>query len=432
MAIPVLTNQHGLIGAEDLRRVTIELGGVMKRLQTGFRVNSAGEDTGALVQSNILSRALDTLQIASEQVAKAESILTKMEDTVKRIYDILSQMKLNAQRAAVSTDSEEISALQASSEQLYVEIRELVRSTVFQKSQLLRGGLGNRMIAPITIGSTGPVLTLYRVSFDVSGINLAGYASGSLADVAAPNLVTVQGNSVPGNSLGAMFTNSVAPGDRATVSFSVTGGQAQAVLFINGSRVFTEVIRINFTGAQVLDFKNLGFRVFVEELQRTNNSNDQFGPNTQINAVTITIQREGARVFRGTHVGSELDYIHFDIPNLEPENLLGSVSLGGNMLFTFDLRSAPETAVSLIEEAIEYVEKVRGKIGSIRSLLRTAQEQVQDQRIIAQVQRSAVIDTKFDEESLRLTALQVVQQSATAMIAISRLTPQLVLQLFGR
>jgi flagellin len=431
MAIPVLTNQHGLIGAEDLRRVTIELGGVMKRLQTGFRVNSAGEDTGALVQSNILSRALDTLQIASEQVAKAESILTKMEDTVKRIYDILSQMKLNAQRAVVSTDAQEVSSLQASSEQLYVEIRELVRSTVFQKSQLLRGGLGNRMIAPITIGSTGPVLTLYRVSFDVSGINLAGYASGSLADVAAPNLVTVQGNSVVGNSLGAMFTSSVVPGGQASVSFEVGGGIATAALYIDGEAVFTEAIRINFTGAQVLDFKNLGFRVFVEELQRTNNSNDQFGPNTQINAVTITIQREGARVFRGTHVGSELDYIHFDIPNLEPQNLLGSVSLGGNMLFTFDLRSAPETAVSLIEEAIEYVEKVRGKIGSIRSLLRTAQEQVQEQRIIAQVQRSAIIDTKFDEESLRLTALQVVQQSANAMIAISRLTPQLVLQLIG-
>jgi flagellin len=431
MAIPVLTNQHGLIGAEDLRRVTIELGGVMKRLQTGFRVNSAGEDTGALVQSNILLRALDTLQIASEQVAKAESILTKMEDTVKRIYDILSQMKLNAQRAVVSTDAQEVSSLQASSEQLYVEIRELVRSTVFQKSQLLRGGLGNRVIAPITIGSTGPVLTLYRVSFDVSGINLAGYASGSLADVAAPNLVTVQGNSVPGNSLGAMFTSSVVSGGRATLSFQVGGGIATAELYIGGSVVFTESIRINFTGAQVLDFKNLGFRVFVEELQRTSDPNQQFGPNTTIAATTITIQREGARVFRGTHVGSELDYIHFDIPNLEPENLLGSVSLGGNMLFTFDLRAAPETAVSLIEEAIEYVEKVRSKIGAIRSLLRTAQEQVQEQRIIAQVQRSAIIDTKFDEESLRLTALQVVQQSATAMIAISRLTPQLVLQLIG-
>ena len=428
MAIPVLTNQHGLIGAEDLRRVTIELGGVMKRLQTGFRVNSAGEDAGALVQSNILLRALDTLQIASEQVAKAESILTKMEDTVKRIYDILSQMKLNAQRASVSTDAQEVSSLQASSEALYVEIRELVRSTVFQKSQLLRGGLGNRMIAPITVGSTGPDLTLYRVSFDVSGINLAGYASGSLADVAAPNLVTVIGN----GTAGAMFTNSVVPGGQASIVFEVGGGIATAELFIDGNAVFTESIRINFTGAQVLDFKNLGFRVFVEELAPTSDPNDQFGPNTTIDPVTITVQREGARVFRGTHVGSELDYIHFDIPNLEPENLLGSVSLGGNMLFTFDLRAAPETAVSLIEEAIEYVEKVRSKIGAVRSLLRTAQEQVQEQRIIAQVQRSAIIDTKFDEESLRLTALQVVQQSATAMIAISRLTPQLVLQLFGR
>ena len=432
MAIPVLTNQHGLIGAEDLRRVTIELGGVMKRLQTGFRVNSAGEDTGALVQSNILLRALDTLQIASEQVAKAESILTKMEDTVKRIYDILAQMKLNAQRAVVSTDAQEVSSLQASSEQLYVEIRELVRSTVFQKSQLLRGGLGNRMIAPITVVSSGPLLTLYRVSFDVSGINLAGYASGSRADVAVPNLVTVLGNSLSTVVVpGGMFTNSVVPGGQASIVFEVGGGIATAELFIDGNAVFTEAIRINFTGAQVLDFKNLGFRVFVEELQRTSNPNDQFGPNTTINVPAITVQREGARVFRGTHVGSELDYIHFDIPNLEPENLLGSVSLGGNMLFTFDLRAAPETAVSLIEEAIEYVEKVRSKIGAVRSLLRTAQEQVQEQRIIAQVQRSAIIDTKFDEESLRVTALQVVQQSATAMIAISRLTPQLVLQLIG-
>ena len=439
MAIPVLTNQHGLIGAEDLRRVTIELGGVMKRLQTGFRVNSAGEDAGALVQSNILLRTLDTLQIASEQIAKAESILTKMEDTVKRIYDILSQMKLNAQRAVGSTDAQEISSLQASSEQLYVEIRELVRSTVFQKSQLLRGGLGNRMIAPMTVVSTGTVvLTLYRVSFDVSGINLAGYASGSRADVAVPNLVTVLGNSVVAAatgalSEGAMFTNSVVPGGQASIVFQVGGGIATAELFIGGvaTPVFTESIRINFTGAQVLDFKNLGFRVFVEELAPTSDPNQQFGPNVTIEPVTITVQREGARVFRGTHVGSELDYIHFDIPNLEPENLLGSVSLGGNMLFTFDLRAAPETAVSLIEEAIEYVEKVRSKIGAVRSLLRTAQEQVQEQRIIAQVQRSAIIDTKFDEESLRLTALQVVQQSATAMIAISRLTPQLVLQLIG-
>jgi len=420
MATPVRTNPAGLVAAEDLRRITIELGGTMKRLQTGFRVNSASEDVGALIQSNILTRALDSLQIASEQVAKADSILTKIEDTVRRIYDLLSQMKQNAERATQSTDSEEISSLQASSDALYQEIRKIARSTVFQKQQLIRGGIGNRMIAPVTLGG-GSAPTLYRVNFDVSGINLAGYASGTLADISAPNLVTVIGNGTPG----AMFTNTIAYGQQASINFSANGGIATAVLFIGGNAVFTEAIRINFTGAQVLDFTNLGFRVYVEDVATL------FGPGSTIAATAITIQREEARVFRGTHVGSEMDYTHFDIPNLEPENLLGSVSLGGGRMFTFDLRTAAETAVGLIEEAIKYVENVRARVGAIKHLMQTAQEQVQNQRIIAQVQRSAVIDTKFDEEALRLTSLQVVQQSANAMVAISRLTPQLVLQLFA-
>ena len=409
--IPVRTNEFGIIGAEDLRRVTIELGSVMKRLQTGYRVNSASEDVGALVQTNILTRALATLQLATEQVTKGRSILTKIEDTVKKIYDILAQMKQNAERAVLSTDSQEISTLQESSDQLYVEIRKIARSTVFQKMQLIRGGLGNRMIAPVTLGGSG--ITLTRSNFDVSGINLAGFAANVSSDVSVPNLVTVSP---------LMWTNAVDYGDQVSIDFSVGGGIATAVLYVGGTQVFTEAIRINFTGAQVLDFVNLGFRVYVEDIN--------FGQGVSFSDI-ITIQREQYRVFRGVNVNTEMDYVHFDIPNLEPENLLGSLSLGGGTMFTFDLREAPETAVTQIEQAIEYIENVRARVGAIIHMLETADMQVQDQRIIAQVQRSAIIDTKFDEDALQLTSIQVVQQSANAMVAISRLTPQLVLQLLG-
>jgi len=420
MAIPVLTNIQGLIGAEDLRRVTVELGGVMKRLQTGLRVNSAAEDVGALIQGSILTRAIRTLEIASEQLTRADSILQNMEETVKKIHDILNQMRTNAMRAVVATDPDERALLQSATDQLYLDIRELVRTTVFQEAQLLRGGLGNKMIAPATVlltldAAAGITTTLYIGNFDVSGINLAGYASGSLADTTVANLVTVSP---------LMFTQSVALNGVASVLLTVGGttGLATAVLYIDGSAVFTEVISITFTGAQVLDFKNLGFRVFVDDVR--------FGAASQISAV-ITVKREEVKVFRGMDVGSELDYVRFNVPNLEPENLL-ETSLGGGTLFTFDLRIAPETAVILIDEAINYVEKVRGVIGAAMSLMRAANDQVLDQKIQAATQRSAIIDTKFDEEALRLTALQVIQQSATAMIAISRLTPQLVLQLFGR
>ena len=415
--IPVRTNEFGIIGAEDLRRVTIELGDVMKRLQTGFRVNSASEDVGALVQGNILSRALATLQIASEQVVKARSLLSKVEDTVNKIYDILSQMKQNAERAYLSTDSLEVSTLQESSDQLYAEIRKIARSTVFQKLQLIRGGLGNRMIAPPAVtGQVGAnVISIIRpTDFDISGINLAGFAVNASADVSAPNLVTVSST---------LWTASVDYGELASINFSANGGVATAVLYIGGNAVFTEAIRINFTGAQVLDFVNMGFRIYVNDIR--------FGPSTSINQTPITIQREQYRVFRGVNVNTEMDYVHFDIPNLEPENLLGSLSLGGGTMFTFDLREAPETSVTQIEQAIKYVENVRARVGAIIHMLETADIQVQDQRIVAQVQRSAIMDTKFDEDALRLTSLQVVQQSANAMIAISRLTPQLVLQLLG-
>jgi flagellin len=416
MAIPVLTNVQGLIGTEDLRRVTVELAGVMKRLQTGLRVNSAAEDVGALIQGSILTRAIRTLEIASEQLTRADSILQNMEETVKKITDILNQMRENALRASQTTDPDMRAQLQAATDRLYLDIRELVRMTVFQEAQLLRRGLGNKMIAPATVlltlsGTT--TTTLYIGNFDVSGINLAGYASGSLADTTVANLVTVSP---------VMFTQSVVLNGQASVLLTVGGGLATAVLYIGGAAVFTEVISITFTGAQVLDFKNLGFRVFVDDVR--------FGAASQINAV-ITVKREEVKVFRGMDVGSELDYVRFNVPNLEPENLL-ETSLGGGTLFTFDLRVAPETAVKLIDEAIDYVEKVRGVRGAAMSLMRAANDQVLNQKIQAATQRSAIIDTKFDEEALRLTALQVIQQSATAMIAISRLTPQLVLQLFGR
>jgi len=436
MAIPVLTNIQGLIGTEDLRRVTIELGGVMKRLQTGLRVNSAADDVGALIQSSVLTRAISTLEVASQQLTRVDSILSHIEESIVQIQNLLDKIRENAIAASQTNKPDEKASFQEAVNQLYLDIRELVRSTVFRQTQLLRGGIGNRIVGPASIlitnisnllgGATKTFLSVGNI--DVSGINLAGYASGALADTTVPNLVCVVARfgGVPGNLLtGVMFTYSVALNQFAVIGITMNGGVVSAELRINGNWVFTESLRVTFTGAQVLDFKNLGLRIFIDDVR--------FGQGATIDAV-ITIRREQPKVFRGMDVGSELDYLRFDIPNLEPENLLGTLSLGGGQLFTFDLTqpAGADTAVQMIDIAMDYVDRVRNRVGALMNLMRAAQEQVQNQKLQAQVQRSAVIDTKFDEESLRLTALQVVQQSATAMIAISRLTPQLVLQLFGR
>jgi flagellin len=429
MAITVLTNIQGLIGAEDLRRVTIELGGVMKRLQTGLRVNSAADDVGALIQSHVLTRAISTLEVAIQQLETTDSTLLHIENSIVKIHELLTKIR-DAAVEATDPTADRLN-LQASINQWYLDIRNLVRTTIFKQTQLLRGGMGNKIIAPASIlitnltGGTRDFLSVGNI--DVSGINLAGYASGALADTTVPNLVLARARfgGVPGNLLtGVMFTFSVALNQLASIGIAMNGGVVSADLRIGGNSVFTESIRVTFTGAQVLDFKNLGLRIFMD--------NARFGPAATIDAV-ITIRRELPKVFRGVDAGSEADYFRFDIPNLEPENLLGPSSLGGGTLFTFNIETGEaERAIQMIDTALKHLERVRNQIGTTLNLIRAAKDQAHDQRLQAQIQRSAIIETRFDEDAVRLTALQVVQQSATAMIAISRLTPQLMLQLFGR
>jgi flagellin len=421
MAITVLTNVPGLIGTEDLRRVTVELGGVMKRLQTGLRVNSAADDVGALIQSHVLTRAISTLEVAIQQLETTDSTLLHIENSIVKIHELLTKIR-DAAVEATDPTADRLN-LQASINQWYLDIRNLVRTTIFKQTQLLRGGMGNKIIAPASIlitnlaGNTRDFLSVGNI--DVSGINLAGYASGALADTTVPNLVTVIGNGVAG----AMFTNSVALNSLAEIFLTMTGAGVTAALVVGGNRVFTEVITVTFTGAQVLDFKNLGLRIFMD--------NARFGPAATIDAV-ITIRRELPKVFRGVDAGSEADYFRFDIPNLEPENLLGPSSLGGGTLFTFNIETGEaERAIQMIDTALKHLERVRNQIGTTLNLIRAAKDQAHDQRLQAQIQRSAIIETRFDEDAVRLASLQVIQQSATAMIAISRLTPQLMLQLFG-
>jgi flagellin len=348
-----------------------------------------------------------------------------------KIHELLTKIR-DAAVEATDPTADRLN-LQASINQWYLDIRNLVRTTIFKQTQLLRGGMGNKIIAPASIlitnltGGTRDFLSVGNI--DVSGINLAGYASGALADTTVPNLVLARARfgGVPGNLLtGVMFTFSVALNQFAVIAITMNGagGVVSADLQINGNSVFTESIRVTFTGAQVLDFKNLGLRIFMD--------NARFGPAATIDAV-ITIRRELPKVFRGVDAGSEADYFRFDIPNLEPENLLGPSSLGGGTLFTFNIETEdPARAIQMIDTALKHLERVRNQIGTTLNLIRAAKDQAHDQRLQAQIQRSAIIETRFDEDAVRLTALQVVQQSATAMIAISRLTPQLMLQLFGR
>ncbi|QDT63195.1 flagellin N-terminal helical domain-containing protein [Calycomorphotria hydatis] len=91
-----------------------------------------------------------------------------------------------------------------------------------------------------------------------------------------------------------------------------------------------------------------------------------------------------------------------------------------------------ETLVSIIEESINRVSNLRGRLGAVQanvidtniSTLGVALENIAEAR-------SQIVDTDFAEETANLTRAQILSQSAISVLSIANQNPQQVLSLLG-
>ena len=421
MAIAVKTNVPGLIAVEDLRRVNIQLSKTMKKLQTGLKIPDASYDPTALVVSNILTRRLNTLALANESLTRGASMMDTIEAAIADIVDRLTAMKQAAERV-VAGEAVGLEA-QATANELYADIRRIVRETRFGDTALLRGGLGNTVLYAST--TDDPLLGSITIAdIDVTGVNLTGYASLAYAQTTTLGNLVYASDYLP--TFFASLTGLPNAGS-AFIAISINFGIASASLWIGGQNAFNEAIAFAtglaggnlITGPQVLDFQNLGLRVNLRQLN--------WGPGVN-GLMTIGIDRNEAKFLAGSNASAFGDYYKFELPNLEPENLLG---LGADQqAFTVDLANAAATAVQFIESAIRYVEGIRTRVGVLKQGFDTQKTKVSDVIIGTEAYRSQIRDAELDKEAIILTSQQVIQQSAIAMIAQARLQPQLALQFF--
>jgi flagellin len=317
---------------------------------------------------------------------------------------------------------------QEAAHDIYNQIRVLVRATTYLDEPLIRGGYGNNIVAAVSASIAEWQVTFTAANFEVQGINLAGYATGAVASTYQPTLGESQYLTTFSTFIGGITGATVGV---AAISMSIGNGVATAVLFqdINqdgaiqvGERTFTEVLTGLQAGMQVIEFEDLGLKFFVDS--------QNFDPTAQSGYISIDIRREQASFFAGEGM-PPTERFRFVLPNLEPENLLGTGNWGP--LFTFDVsqRNTAATAVQVIESAIQYVDRVRSQVGALRQGTEVQQNKLADMINMLTNARASVRDADLSRETLELTKWQVIQQSAIAMVAQARLQPQLVLQLFG-
>jgi flagellin len=107
---------------------------------------------------------------------------------------------------------------------------------------------------------------------------------------------------------------------------------------------------------------------------------------------------------------------------------LFSLGSGGSA----DLSSDPTTAAQIVDEAINQVTSLRGRLGAFqRTSLETNRNALNDTLVNLTEAESLVRDADFAEETAALTRAQILVQSGTVVLQIANQNPQNVLSLLG-
>jgi flagellin len=94
------------------------------------------------------------------------------------------------------------------------------------------------------------------------------------------------------------------------------------------------------------------------------------------------------------------------------------------------LTNDPNTASRIIEDAINKVTTLRGRLGSFQRLtLETNSNTLKDTVVNLTDAESSIRDADFAKETAALTRAQVLVQSGTAVLGIANQNPQNVLAL---
>jgi flagellin len=109
---------------------------------------------------------------------------------------------------------------------------------------------------------------------------------------------------------------------------------------------------------------------------------------------------------------------------------LTSTDLGINAAATdLSTQTHSVTAISLIDNAIDSVNKMRGDVGAFVNRLQHAINNLNVSNTNQQAAESQIRDVDFAAETSQFTRDQILTQSATAMLAQANSLPQSVLSL---
>jgi flagellin len=479
MSLVVNTNVSSLTAQRSIAGSDRALDTAMERLSTGKRINSASDDAAGLAIVERMTAQVKGLGVAIRNANDGIAMTQSIEGALVEVTDMLQRIRELAVQSANDTNGgtdrgyiqEEVVLLQA-------ELTRVASNTRYNGQLVLGGDFTNKFLH---VGTEGQ--ERIAVSVDSVAANALGAFTLSTDGIAAIAAATAAGaNSVAGGTLtvmgnGAAKDVTITAADSAKVTAAAvnaetgeTGVKASARTYalvdfkatanysieINGTAVGSfaasttsvsdAVSKINAVsgttgvsasanaaGTKVLVTDADGDDITIENKNTSGNMGvetiEHDGTTSAGSAVTLTAGSTDATRVIGNIQLAASDTFSVAISAVNNNWTGASASLSAVSNVNLSTQSGSDSAISVIDGAIEKVSSMRAELGAIENRLEHTVSNLMNISENTQDSRSRILDADYSLESANLAKAQVLQQVGAAMLTQANARPQLVLQL---
>ena len=188
MSIYVNTNVTSLNTTNKLTKATNSLDTTYKRLSSGYRINSAKDDSAGLQISDRLTSQINGLKQGNRNANDGIALAQTAEGALDEVHTMLQRIRtLSVQSANGTNTTADRASIQGEVSQLCSEINRIACKTTFGKQEILSGkGVG-------LVGADGKIAFQVGANAkDTTSVDLSsGFSIGQMKDAAKSKITTI-------------------------------------------------------------------------------------------------------------------------------------------------------------------------------------------------------------------------------------------------
>lgn len=450
----------------------------MKRLSSGYKINSAEDNPAGMAISNKMKAQIEALDQAKSNSSDAQNVMKIADGALGEVSSMLQRIRELAVQGASDTYSEnDKKALQSEIDELTKEVDRISGDTEYNTKSLLDGSSDTRVYvrqkdANGNMTQVNSYITRINFSdnvssdkYDLTVNSLATQATVSLASATKPDAegtISINGVSVAVKADMTQDEYIQELQKAATTAGTTMQVNGDSISFLSNEYGSDSTVNISLSSSLKAlagaDYENADDG--SGNMQLKSNGKDAVVTGGE-NLSDKTIRADGNRVYVVGNSGFSMDFLlssdmdmtagsrdlQIDISDIgnmavqiganegqEMKIRIPEVSSQTLYLDTVDVtvKGGADKAMSTLDDAIEYVSGVRSRIGAFQNRLESAESSLSETSENMTGAYSNIMDTDMATEMTEYAAQNILDQAGISVLSQANDLPQQVLSLLSR